>query len=77
MKVEIDWRPYPKEKPTKFDEYLITLLDKRDNSLSVATDSFFPAEDFIDLDDGWAIYDESLCDFKVVAWAEMPKPFKE
>lgn len=48
-------------KPTKFDEYLVTLPDG-DHSRYVSIETFHP-------EDGW----DSL--YRVLAWQELPKPY--
>lgn len=62
------WHPYPKEKPDSLKNYLITM--------------HYPVTDKYDIrvgwfgDWGWHIEDELYSD-EVIAWAELPKPYKE
>ena len=62
---EIDWHPYPVEKPDMNKCYLATKMVGKKRIVSIAVplpleDKFFTEEDF-----------------PVIAWAEMPEPYKE
>lgn len=57
------WHPYPKEKPTCTDDYLITI--KKGRKLCVTKDCY-------DINEG-----EFEIEFntKIIAWAELPMPY--
>ena len=60
----IEWHPYPQEKPEEYDEYLVTVKDEQD--LFTFTTYWLPeGNTFID----FSRY--------IVAWAELPEPYKE
>ena len=58
----IVWHPYPQEKPTREDSYLVTLGDSDTGNLYVTTSGYF--------------YDRFTFEC-VTAWAELPKPYEE
>ena len=60
----VDWQPYPEEKPPCTDDYLITI--KKGRKLCVTKDCY-------DINEG-----EFEIEFntKIIAWAEMPEPYK-
>lgn len=63
---DVDWKPYPENKPSDEDEYqdfLITIFDGSNTSVTI---------------DQWlsvGCWDRYL-DFEVIAWAEKPEPYK-
>lgn len=61
----IEWHPYPKEKPTEDELYLVTLdYISGDRSVRISefcNKKFFAASQW----------------YSVVAWAELPKPYEE
>ena len=60
----IEWHPYPQEKPEEYDEYLVTVKDEQD--LFTFTTYWLPeGNTFIDFSRD------------IVAWAELPEPYKE
>lgn len=69
MTTEITWHPYPEEKPPKgYDAYLIT--------------RYSYGATFVDIDcwlDDYDMFDEAESvpsQMYVIAWAELPKPYK-
>ena len=66
----ITWHPYPKDKPTGNGDYLVTLDTITNGKIDIAyyggngIPRFFLPEPSHAMD-------------KVVAWAELPKPYKE
>ena len=69
-KTEIEWHPYPQEKPREEGAYLITTKDCRDSRLLSSVDTFFDKGKIFGIEE----YDPFD---KVIAWAEMPKPYKD
>ena len=67
-KTEIEWHPYPKEKPKVVDEYLVTINYGffKITSSAIWKDGRFMEDE-----------DESSKMYPVIAWAEMPEPYKE
>lgn len=62
---KINWHPYPDEKPTKKDRYLISLDDGNGHQyITIAT---FYKDTF---------WESGAIDHIVSAWAEMPEPYK-
>lgn len=60
-----EWHPYPKEKPTREDEYyLVTAL--RGGEYHVCTTWW--------IDETYCF---GVCTDSVTAWAELPKPYEE
>ena len=66
-----EWHPYPEEDPPRSDDYLITV--KEDDCLHTYYDDYeeCEAEDYIHK--GYFSGYRHEC---VVAWAELPKPYK-
>lgn len=64
---KVVWHPYPQEKPKENKTYLVTLrrLTMGGYQFKIGIYRAFN-EDF---------FNEDLC--KVIAWAEMPEPYKE
>lgn len=61
----VDWHPYPKEKPLEKDhlkKFLVTIVGS-DGEYYVEEDEWF-VDDF----EGWGFF--------VIAWAEMPEPYR-
>lgn len=58
------WHSYPQEKPNEKDTYIVTLKFGKD--LLTSTTDWIPEQNTF-----WDFGDS------VVAWAEMPKPYKE
>ena len=66
---QVDWKPYPKEKPTEEKEYLISFYDCTRKRHGVDLDFYNPEHDV------WDIYDDGVYT-KVYAWAEKPIPYQ-
>lgn len=66
-KAEIEWRPFPQEKPIVLDEYLIT-IDY--GSFKISSSAIWKNGRFIDNEE-----DQNGVG-PVIAWAEMPEPYK-
>lgn len=64
QKTQIEWHPYPKEKPKKYDEYLVK-VHKGWNLFTYRT-FWIPERN--------AFWEFSI---NITAWAELPKPYKE
>lgn len=60
----VDWHPYPDEKPLCTDDYLITI--KRGRKLYVTKDCYDVGESEFEFE----------FNTKIIAWAEMPKPYR-
>ncbi len=68
MKSEIEWHPYPKDKPKEIDEYLI----------SVNCGYFDITSTAVWIDDKFTDYENELGRINsIVAWSEMPAPYQE
>ncbi|MGN1218115.1 MAG: hypothetical protein ACI4TD_09065 [Phocaeicola sp.] len=65
-----EWHPYPKEDPPKGDDYLITV--KENGCLHTYYTDYEECEDE-DYKGYFSGYDNEC----IVAWAELPKPYKE
>ena len=61
----IDWRQYPNKRPYVDKEYLITYKTNT-RGRGVTADRWLPIG-------CW----DKFADFEVLAWAELPEPFKE
>lgn len=61
---KVKWHPYPQEKPNEKDTYIVTLKFGKDLLTSI-TDWIPEQNTFWDFGDS------------VVAWAELPEPYKE
>lgn len=60
-----DWHPYPDEKPTKKDRYLINIDDGNGHKyITIAT---FYKDTF---------WENGAIDHIVIAWAELPEPYR-
>ena len=61
---KINWHPYPEEKPRRTGDYLVTFQKRR---------KLYVTKDCYDINEG-----DFEIDFyvKVVAWAELPEPYK-
>lgn len=62
---QVNWHPYPEEKPTKKDRYLISLDDG--NGHQYITIAAFYKDIF------WG---SGVIDHIVIAWAELPEPYR-
>ena len=71
MKVEIEWHPYPQEKPVPFGTYLVTAKERKDKRIFVSTDYFSRKGSR----KYWTKFG-TVC-YRVKAWAELPEPFEE
>ena len=60
----VNWHPYPEEKPTKKDRYLINLDDG--NGYQYITIATFYKDTF---------WESGVIDHIVIAWAELPEPY--
>ena len=69
---QVEWHPYPKEKPKYKKNYLVTIdcLDDEydEDDAYLATAIFYWVGD--------CFYDPFHPSWAVVAWAEPPKPYK-
>ena len=65
----IEWHPYPKEKPTEDGRYLVTIRMFCRDGFDEEYERRFVQEDVFDLGYFWKA--------GVIAWAELPKPYKE
>ena len=65
-KAEIEWYPYPKEKPKEVDEYLVTVNCGYFNLTEVSTwkDGLFT---------DYENEPNKIC--SIIAWAEKPEPY--
>lgn len=64
---KVNWHPYPKEKPKKSGEYLVTLICNRKNDEPTVTTFQYSARK-----EKWV---PIWCN-DVIAWAEKPEPYK-
>lgn len=60
----IEWSQYPKNRPLRTDDYLITI--KRGHKLYVTKDCYDVNEGNFEIE----------FNTKVIAWAELPEPYK-
>lgn len=61
----VDWHPYPEEKPTKKDRYLISIDDGNGHQyITIAT---------LYKDIFW---ESGVIDHIVIAWADLPEPYR-
>ena len=67
-KVEIEWYKYPEEKSKVADEYLITVSC---DFFNITTSAIWENGRFVDNEEEQNEIDS------VIAWAEMPEPYKE
>lgn len=68
---KVIWHPYPQEKPKKEKPYLVTTKKCNSSKTIVGIDTFF-----IDWKDFVLEYPKPTF-YMVVAWAELPDPYKE
>ena len=66
---KVEWHPYPKERPPKEDVYLVTMVDKIH---FVAESKYSPKKKKFTYEYYGDIFDDCI-----IAWSEMPKPYKE
>ena len=67
-KTEIEWHKYPEDKPKEVDEYLVT----------VNCGYFYITSTAIWKDEKFTDYENELGRINsIVAWSEMPAPYKE
>ena len=66
-KTTVEWHPYPQERPTEDKFYLVTIKYKRTSKVDIwdSVNGYFYIEG--------VLYDGN----EVIAWAEMPGPYKE
>ena len=62
---KINWHPYPEEKPTKKNRYLINIDDG--NAQQCSTIATFYKDTF---------WENGAIDHIVIAWAELPEPYR-
>lgn len=67
-KAEIEWYKYPEEKPKEANEYLITV---NCDFFNITTSAIWENGRFVDNEEEQNEIDS------VIAWAEMPEPYKE
>ena len=65
---KVVWHPYPQEKPEGAEEYLVTI---NCGYFNIQTTSYWKDGKFIDYENE----PRKLC--SIIAWAEMPEPYKE
>lgn len=65
---KIVWHPYPKEKPTEEEQYLISFYVCEEKRSGVDIDFYNPEHDV------WDVYDDGAYT-RVTAWAERPEPY--
>lgn len=63
----VDWNPFPKEKPTREDAYLTTIIVKGEK---------YVIKNYWLSNGGIGRWSEWDWDNRVIAWAEMPEPYK-
>lgn len=61
----VDWHPYPEKKPPCTNDYLITI--KKGRKLCVTKDCYDITEGEFEIE----------FNAKIIAWAEMPEPYKQ
>lgn len=61
----IEWHPYPQEKPSEYGRYIVTVRTFHNNEEK----TFFVTFDAFELGYFWQS--------GVIAWAELPEPYKE
>ena len=64
-KAEIEWCPFPQEKPTVDDQYIV--------SIRLGEDSFTATADWKNIKGKF----QDVFNENITAWAEMPEPYKE
>ena len=67
---QVEWHPYPKEKPSEEKQYLISFYVYKEKRSGVDIEFYDPDHD------DWGIYDDGVYT-RVTAWAERPEPYKE
>ena len=65
---EIEWHPYPKEKPKIVDEYIVTI---NYGYFKATSSAIWKKGRFVDNEE----YQNNIG--SIIAWAEMPEPYKE
>lgn len=65
---QVDWHPYPKEKPTEEKQYLISFYVYKEKRSGVDIEFYDPDHD------DWGICDDGVYT-RVTAWAEPPEPY--
>ena len=68
QKTEIEWHPYPKEKPNECGEYLVTV---NCGYFSLTETSTWKDGFFTDYENK----PNKIC--SIIAWSEKPEPYKE
>lgn len=63
---QVDWKPWPKEKPKGIGHYLITYIDKWYENKKYVCEQFY-------LDEKSWMFGERL---ECIAWAEKPEPYQ-
>ena len=64
-KAEIEWYPFPQEKPTVDDQYIV--------SIRLGKVSFTATADWKNVKGKFKV----MFNENITAWAEMPRPYKE
>ena len=67
-KTEIEWHPYPKEKPKAVDEYIVTI---NYGFFKITSSAIWKDGRFMDNEE-----DQNNIG-SIIAWAEMPESYKE
>lgn len=65
---QVDWKPWPNEKPRMDGEYILTVKDK--GSIKSTSDYWGGGDQ--DIKPCWQFYESK----KIIAWAKMPKPYQ-
>lgn len=63
---QVDWKPWPKEKPKERGNYLITYIDKWNKNKKYVCERFYLSKN------SWSFGERLEC----IAWAELPEPYK-
>ena len=78
---QIVWHPYPEEKPLQYGKFILHvkmyvttqgILDTQEDFILA---EFYPADPFYS--DSHAHWSDNVRFYKIIAWAEFPKGYKE
>lgn len=67
--LEPSWHPYPAEKPTEKNGYVVSVVDESNGYCFTDASFYHPNLDRFEIDDVYQLH--------VYAWAERPKPYKK
>ena len=65
--LEPSWHPYPDEKPTEKNGYIVSVVDESNGYCFTDASFYHPNLDRFEIDDVYQLH--------VYAWAERPKPY--